>query len=72
MAGFENVTNNSRRFPPPWTVDETEGCFIAKSRTGQNLAYVLPRERTGTAIGGDLLTMNEARRIAATIANCLI
>jgi hypothetical protein len=30
-----------RRFPPPWTVDETEPCFIVKDHNGQALAYVI-------------------------------
>jgi hypothetical protein len=27
-----------RRFPPPWTVEETDACFIVKDHTGQSLA----------------------------------
>jgi hypothetical protein len=30
----------TRRFPPPWSVDETDACFIVKDRNGQALAYV--------------------------------
>ena len=26
-----------RRFPPPWTVEETEGCFIIRDKNGQQL-----------------------------------
>jgi hypothetical protein len=30
-----------RRFPPPWTVEETNAaCFIAKDNDGHALAYV--------------------------------
>ena len=29
-----------RHFPPPWTVEETEACFIVTDNTGQKLAYV--------------------------------
>ena len=29
-----------RRFPPPWTVEETDTCFIVRDRAGQALAYV--------------------------------
>jgi hypothetical protein len=28
-----------RRFPPPWTVEETDACFIVKDHAGQALAY---------------------------------
>jgi hypothetical protein len=27
-----------RRFPPPWTVEEMDACFIVKDHTGQSLA----------------------------------
>ena len=29
---------SERRFPPPWTVEELEGCFVVKDRSGQALA----------------------------------
>ena len=29
---------NSRRFLPPWTVDETEACFIVRGNMGRALA----------------------------------
>jgi len=29
----------SRRFPPPWSVEETELCFIVRDHNGQALAY---------------------------------
>src|SRR5580704_15257855 len=29
-----------RRFPPPWSVDEQEACFIVRDTNGQALAYV--------------------------------
>jgi hypothetical protein len=33
-----------RRFPPPWTVEETAPCFIVRDHNGQALAYVSIRE----------------------------
>jgi hypothetical protein len=30
----------ARRFPPPWSVDELEACFVVKDSAGQKLAYV--------------------------------
>jgi hypothetical protein len=30
----------SRRFPPPWSVDELEACFVVNDGAGQKLAYV--------------------------------
>ena len=29
-----------RRFPPPWSVEETDACFIVSDANGQALAYV--------------------------------
>jgi hypothetical protein len=38
--GF-NVMPGSRRFPPPWTIEEANAaCFIVKDHNGQALAYV--------------------------------
>jgi hypothetical protein len=30
----------SRRFPPPWTVEETAPCFIVRDANKQALAFV--------------------------------
>jgi hypothetical protein len=32
--------SSPRRFPPPWSVEETDACFIVKDHAGQALAYV--------------------------------
>jgi hypothetical protein len=32
-----------RRFPPPWSVEETDACFIVRDGNGQALTYVLLR-----------------------------
>ena len=29
------------RFPPPWSAEETDACFIVRDHNGQALAYVL-------------------------------
>jgi hypothetical protein len=31
---------NSRRFPPPWTVEDIDAAFVVKDSTGQKLACV--------------------------------
>jgi hypothetical protein len=28
-----------RRFPPPWSIDELEACFVVKNASGQKLGY---------------------------------
>jgi len=29
-----------RRFPPPWSAEELQACFVVKDSAGQKLAYV--------------------------------
>jgi hypothetical protein len=36
-----------RRFPPPWSVEETDACFIVRDHGGQALAYVYFEEEPG-------------------------
>jgi hypothetical protein len=55
----------TRRFPPPWSAEETDACFIVRDRNGQALAYVSFEEETGRRAAAKLLTRDEARRIAA-------
>jgi hypothetical protein len=38
---------DARRFPPPWSVDEPEACFVVKDGAGQKLAYVYYEEEPG-------------------------
>jgi hypothetical protein len=57
-----------RRFPPPWTVDETDAVFIVRDASGQALAYIYHEDEPGRRMAAKLLTRDEARRIAANIA----
>ena len=60
---------NTRRFPPPWTVeDHNDACFIVKDRAGHALAFVYYQEEPGRQTAANLMTRDEARRIAANIA----
>lgn len=34
-------------FPPPWTIEETDSCFIVKDHAGLSLAYVYFEEEPG-------------------------
>ena len=38
---------SQRRFPPPWSVDEQEACFIVRDANGQALAYVYFEDEPG-------------------------
>ena len=58
----------SRRFPPPWTAEETDACFIVRDGNEQALAYVYCEEEPGRRAAAKLLTRDEARRIAVNTA----
>jgi hypothetical protein len=58
----------SRRFPPPWTVEETPGGFKVLDATGQAVVYVYARETSNEANIAGVLTFDEARRIALNVA----
>jgi hypothetical protein len=61
--------STARRFPPPWTVeDHNDACFIVKDRGGHALAFVYYEEEPGRQTAANLMTRDEARRIAANIA----
>ena len=47
---------------------EQEVCFIVKDSGGQKLAYIYFKEEPGRRSAAELLTRDEARRIAANIA----
>ena len=57
-----------RRFPPPWSVEETHACFTVRDADGQALAYVYFEDEAGRRAAAKLLTHDEARRIATNIA----
>jgi hypothetical protein len=58
-----------RRFPPPWTFEEANNaCFVVKDANGLSLSYVYFESEPGRRTAANLLTRDEARRIAANIA----
>ena len=52
---------SARRFPPPWSVQELEACFIVTDSAGQKLAYVYFEDESGRRSAAKLLTKDEAR-----------
>jgi hypothetical protein len=57
-----------RHFPPPWSVEELDACFVVKDSGGQKLAYVYFEDEGGRRSAAKLLTKDEARRIAVNVA----
>ena len=51
-----------RRFPPPWSLEDLDACFIVRDHDGQQLAYVYFGDEAGRRSAAKLL------RIAANIA----
>jgi hypothetical protein len=58
----------ARRFPPPWSVEELDACFVVTDSAGQKLAYVYFEGEPGRRSAAKLLTKDEARRIAVDFA----
>jgi hypothetical protein len=42
----------TRRFPPPWSVEELDACYIVRDHNGQQLAYIYFEDEPSQAIGG--------------------
>jgi hypothetical protein len=56
-----------RRFPPPWSIEESTACFIVRDRDKQSLAYVYFENELGRRSSAKLLTRDEAFIIAVNI-----
>jgi hypothetical protein len=50
----------SGRFPPPWSVEELDACFVVRDDNEQPLAYVYFEEELGRRSAAKLLTKDEA------------
>jgi K+/H+ antiporter YhaU regulatory subunit KhtT len=61
------MADGSRRFPP-WRADKIPGGYVIRDANGQALAYIYSRDNEAEARQAKVLTTDEARRIAATIA----
>jgi hypothetical protein len=51
---------SARRFPPPWSVEETDACFIVRDANGQALGYFYFEEEPGRRAAAKLLAANIA------------
>jgi hypothetical protein len=57
-----------RRFPPPWSIEESTESFKIVDAAGQALVYVYFEDEEGRRKVMHRLTRDEARRIASNIA----
>jgi hypothetical protein len=62
------MTDEPRRFPPPWSVEETDAWHILRDANGHALAYVYFEDEPGRRSAAHLMTRDKARRIAANFA----
>jgi hypothetical protein len=53
-----------RRFPPPWSAEETDACCIVRDHNGQALAYVYFEDEPGRPSGGFIWPFRPRRRPA--------
>lgn len=58
----------TRRFPTPWTIDDSGECLIVKDAKGFALAYVYYCDEKSRRDATNRMTRDEARRIAVNIA----
>jgi hypothetical protein len=56
------------RFPAPWHADTIPGGYVVRDASGLSIAYVYSRETEAEARQANVLTKDEARRIAVNIA----
>jgi hypothetical protein len=54
----------SRRFPPPWSVEELDACFVVKASNGQQLAYVYFEDEPGRRSAAKLLSKDDLLTVA--------
>jgi hypothetical protein len=66
---YQKRMMSARRFPPPWSVEELDVCFVVRDHGGQQLAYVYFEDEPGRRSSAKLLSKDEARRIAANAAS---
>jgi hypothetical protein len=57
-----------RRFPPPWSVQELDACFVVTDSTRQKIAYVHIEDDPERRSAAKLLSCDEALRIAVNFA----
>jgi hypothetical protein len=62
------VEMTDRRFPPPWSLEEHDECFIVRDADGQALGYFYFDEEQQSPAIDRRLTRDDARRMAVNFA----
>ena len=62
------MPDHPRRFPPPWSIAESQACFVVTDKTGQKLAYFYFENEPGRRSVAKLLTRDEAFLLAVNFA----
>ena len=57
-----------RRFQAPWDIDDNGACFIVRDHNGQPLSYAYYENEPGRRAAANIITRDEARRIAINVA----
>ena len=52
LCRYHHSMPSARRFPPPWSVEETAPCFIARDANGQALAFIYCADEPGRRATG--------------------
>ena len=58
-ASYGGATSATIDFPPPWTVEELDACFVVRDQSGQQLAYVCFENERGRRSAAKLLKLPE-------------
>ena len=66
IPAIETAVVPPRHFPPPWTVDEINASV--RDKNGQQLGYFYYEREPGRRTAANLLTKDEARRMAVNFA----
>jgi hypothetical protein len=59
---------SDRRFSPPWDIEDNGVCYIVRDHSGRALSCVYYEKDLGRRTAANLLSHDEARRLATNIA----
>jgi hypothetical protein len=60
-----------RRFPPLWSAERQKACLVVRDHSGA-LAYIYFEDESGRRSAANLVTKDEARRIAGHVCNASV